>query len=706
MKKILYIFAFVAAAFLAACSVSEEPALDGKGAVTFSFSTTRAELEEVYSMMKFRVYAHSSNGEKTLVRLYTYDEIKDMKMWLVAGDYSIAVEGGEKSPASFTEIYYQGGTAFSLAAGEQKQVDVVVRPKNTLIKVVFEDSVVNKLSNAKTVVAISDSFDEEKIASGEVASLAYEQTRVGYYMIDAEQSSFVWNFTADVPSKGTSVNKSGIYTPEGGFKEGVMYTITFKYSADLGGYITMNIEVVDDVEELDDTLLFKPEPQIKGETLDATTRMYVGMEPVKYQVEAIADLQTLKFTVGGKSYIYTQDGDNSAVEGYFTVMQITEGSNLGWMVELGDKFPSLLMAGVQKVKISAIDVEGAEGEVEAMFFGEGAYDVEIVDEWNAVANIKAYVNNASAEAVKIYYRESGAEEWSEAEATLSNDNIYVAQAGGIDGNRTYEYYLSYEGEQKGLSASYTTVGKQIPNGGMEEWQGTSPLLPYIGTQYWDTGNHGAATIGGNVTVNSGLTRPDSDGKYSAYLKSQFVGVAGFGKFAAGNIFFGTYLGTSGTNGQIGFGHPFSFDYRPKALVVWYKGQVGKIDELGDGSKIGLSSGQSDKSQIYVWLCNWNGQHVVDTADTNTFVNPTSTATTAEGNILAYGVWSREITSDDAGSDDGWHRIEIPITYREGEGFLDVKPNYLVISCASSAYGDYFAGSTTSYMYVDDFEFVY
>jgi hypothetical protein len=31
---------------------------------------------------------------------------------------------------------------------------------------------------------------------------------------------------------------------------------------------------------------------------------------------------------------------------------------------------------------------------------------------------------------------------------------------------------------------------------------------------------------------------------------------------------------------------------------------------------------------------------------------------------------------------------------------------LVISCAASAYGDYFTGSTGSVMYVDDFEFVY
>jgi hypothetical protein len=120
----------------------------------------------------------------------------------------------------------------------------------------------------------------------------------------------------------------------------------------------------------------------------------------------------------------------------------------------------------------------------------------------------------------------------------------------------------------------------------------------------------------------------------------------------------------------------------------------------------VKKGDSDKATIYVWLCNWTGQHSVSTADSSTFVNPETTATTAEGNVLGYGVWNRVITSTDSGADNGWQKIEIPITYREGEGFTGVKPNFLVISCAASGYGDYFAGSTDSYMYVDDFEFVY
>lgn len=726
MKKFLYIIALVAAMISAACSKSDDLSIDeGKGAVSFIFPVTRVAVPETtYQMMKFRIYSHDASGEKTLVRLYTYDEIKDMKMWLLAGDYSISVEGGVKSPASFTDIYYQGSTEFTLAAGEEKTVSVEAHPKNTMIKVVFDESISEKMTNAQAVVAIDDAFRVDNIINGSVANLTYTQTAVGFFMIEEDQPSFAWNFSGKVPSKDNAiVEKMGVYTPNGGFKEGAMYTITFKYSDDLGGYITMDVEVDETIIEYDDLLVFKPEPQITGPALDVVTRVYAGMESLVYDVKAIAELTTIKVAVGDNVYTYTTvDGETSNNSGYFSVAQVTDGSNLNWSVTLDDELLTSIAAGSQKVTLTATDVEGVEGEVEAMFFGEGTFAMETIDAWTTTAKLKAYVNDAAAQGVKIYFRESGAQEWSSADATFVTDNVYEAVVSGVDGGRTYEYYLSYGSQQKGVNATFKTNGVQIPNGNMETWRSVSSknmLVPYIPTissssygdykglsTTWDTGNHGAATLGGNVTVNSNIVREGATGTTSALLQSQFVGVAGLGKFAAGNLFYGTYITTSGTNGTIGFGQPFSFDYRPKKLVVWYKGKVGKIDELGKGGNIGLSSGDSDKAVIYVWLCNWNGQHKVNTADSSTFVNPETTATTGEGNVLAYGVWSRAISGSDNGADNGWQKLEIPITYREGEGFTGVKPNYLVISCAASGYGDYFAGSTDSYMYVDDFEFVY
>lgn len=47
------------------------------------------------------------------------------------------------------------------------------------------------------------------------------------------------------------------------------------------------------------------------------------------------------------------------------------------------------------------------------------------------------------------------------------------------------------------------------------------------------------------------------------MRSQFVGVGIFGKFAAGNVFAGEYLETQGTDGILGWGREWTS--RPVAL---------------------------------------------------------------------------------------------------------------------------------------------
>ena len=174
--------------------------------------------------------------------------------------------------------------------------------------------------------------------------------------------------------------------------------------------------------------------------------------------------------------------------------------------------------------------------------------------------------------------------------------------------------------------------------------------------------------------------------------------------------------------------------KPTKLTLWYKGNVGDIDKSASSAPV--TSG-SDKSQIFVWLCNRPNakQYVVYTAKEGTFINANGTYVNGSENdiefevggtnyvvpkhnkgaqvdgIVAWGSWSRTQTgvsingADETTDINGatWTKIEIPLQYKDGVTEI---PNFLVISCASSAYGDYFTGSTDSYMYVDDFEFEY
>jgi hypothetical protein len=476
-------------------------------------------------------------------------------------------------------------------------------------------------------------------------------------------------------------------------------------------------------------LVFKPEPQIEGAS---TILAYEGMEAVIYNVKAINELTTMKLTVDGNEYIYsTESGAANSNEGYFTVEQVNEGSNMNWKVTLADNFIEGLKAHKQTLILTAADVEGVEGEVEVDCIGEGAFAMTINDAWAATATLKAYVNNSTAADVKIYYREAApvATEWAESPATLLSDNIYTASITGISGQRTYEYYLSYGNEQRGASATFRTGGASIPRGGLEVWSGSLPMCPSEYTRKnqsltWDTGNHGSEMASTNVTVKSTDVRTGSTGQYSAYLKSVKASVMGIGKFAAGNIFYGRFVALDGTNGILQFGQPFTFDYKPKKLVVWYKGNVGTVNYAGGG----LSEGNSDKAHIFVWLydnkhsalAGTAGRYQVNTKYNSTFTSADGKYSNAgDGNstshkagdrvegLIAYGYWNRTQSTTTYNGEavsvnyNGWTKLEIPLVY-----LSDKKPSALVISCASSALGDYFAGSTSSDMYVDDFEFAY
>jgi hypothetical protein len=84
-------------------------------------------------------------------------------------------------------------------------------------------------------------------------------------------------------------------------------------------------------------------------------------------------------------------------------------------------------------------------------------------------------------------------------------------------------------------------------------------------------------------------------------------------------------------------------------------------------------------------------YAVNTKDTSTFLTMESLAT--RDGIIAYGY----LQGSDSRAD--WTQETIKITYRED--MKNVKPKKIVVSFTPSGYGDYFCGSTSSWMYVDD-----
>lgn len=145
----------------------------------------------------------------------------------------------------------------------------------------------------------------------------------------------------------------------------------------------------------------------------------------------------------------------------------------------------------------------------------------------------------------------------------------------------------------------TDSEEQVPNASFEEWgmEGKSQILAAdYNSIFWDSGNHGATTIGSQYN----LTVPDEEykhsGTYSAKLSSKKVII----KFAAGNLFAGQYLETLGTNGVLGWGRPFTS--RPKAMKVWVRYTPVAITDVGGApAGVSVSKGDMDTGIIYTAL---------------------------------------------------------------------------------------------------------
>ena len=336
--------------------------------------------------------------------------------------------------------------------------------------------------------------------------------------------------------------------------------------------------------------------------------------------------------------------------------------------------------------------------------------ITAADAWSEV--IWLYGSGKSGAKMGFRYRAAGEEEWQEVPDVKVDEGTFTARL-KARAETTYELQ-AYCGEDLSSIKTVTTEPTaQLPNSGVEEWCVLKEVIyPYAAdaSPFWGTGNPGA-NIAGKTVLTDKCTdvRPGSEGTYSALLESTFANIAGIGKFAAGNLYTGTYVKNAGTNGIITFGR--LFHRRPTALRVWLKytcGTVDRIKSLPAGAAI--AEGSPDNGVIYIALGTWTpGEYgvtqekdgprqygtddspvCIDTRNENTFFNPRGK------DVVGYG----ELIMDY--SVEKWSEVTIPIRYTS----TNIVPTHILVVCSASRYGDYFSGSTKSKMWVDDFELLY
>lgn len=305
-----------------------------------------------------------------------------------------------------------------------------------------------------------------------------------------------------------------------------------------------------------------------------------------------------------------------------------------------------------------------------------------VDAWTRVAWL--YGNGLEQNDNRFEIRESSATEWTTVpeEYMVARGSSFSARMIHLKPNTEYVARAVIPGETSN-EITFTTDGESVlPNGGFDDWwKDGSVWNPWSegGTSWWDTGNRGAATLGES---NSVPTDDAVKGK-AAMLQTRFVGIAGLGKLAAGNIFAGEFGAVDGTNGIIYLGEEFVL--RPTKLKGYYKYTNGAIDYADNTYKDLL--GQPDCMSIYIALGDWDEPVEIRTNPKNRKLFDVN-----DPHIIAYkAIESTEPT-------DGYVPFELELDYRSTSRV----PKYMIIIASGSRLGDFFTGSTQSVLCVDEF----
>ena len=265
---------------------------------------------------------------------------------------------------------------------------------------------------------------------------------------------------------------------------------------------------------------------------------------------------------------------------------------------------------------------------------------------------------------------------------------------GVYAGQTYELRLLVNGEATETSEYTVPAGDVIPDGNMENPGLSCFTQENQNAEFWASGNNGFAKELCTSAAFDGM-----GGSRCALLKASAPPIVGL---AAGNLMSGIFYKDGLTTGVVEFGQPYTWTARPSGMKVKYHATVGIVNQAKhSGAPIG--KGDQDKARIFVAIVDWNARHRVASgtgAPTGTW-DPTETTATDEGKIIACG----SLFIDRSTAGDRMTEITLPLDFYDTQARPTGKYS-IVISCSTSAYGDFMVGCTTNTMYVDDFEWVY
>ena len=680
-----------------------------------SRSLASEEQEVLEQNCKIRIY----DGE-TLIQKYQGVENVPSEIALVNGNYSVRVTAGDSVAASFEQRFFEGKKDFTITKGQVSTVEVDCGIANTVVAITWDESLKEAFEGDCQVTVTS--------ATGELVYSSANADAKGYFSLPEDNPKLTCKFSAKTLG-GEPYEKS---TELSDLKSATLYNLNYSYTAvgqDPTGGAALQIKVDETpLAEEEHVITIRQRPVITCK--DSEESSYDLEQPIYLEVGAQKDfylqiatssslssliIQNERFTEWG--FIANQfdmlklDGKDEELKTFGISVSDSKTSLNGdvWTLLFAKELIAKMTAneGSVSTTIEAIDANGKSRKVIWNIVASNATVVtnEIIpyEVWTSKATLHGTVTGTLASTPKFRYRVKNTADWTTVDADLA-ENLFSKEITGLTPGATYEYQ-AMDGEQpSSVIYEFTTEAMFQPeNVGFEYTSGTTPLLIYGDGQsmWWDTGNHGSATMKKNVTTSD--TSVKHSGNQSLLLSSQFVGVMGIGKFAAGNLFAGKYLKTDGTDGVLGWGRPCTS--RPKALKVWVRYEPGTVDNGGSH----IANGETDQGIIYVAVGDWAGQEaegetwpfVVKTKNSSSLFSTEKGTYSGDGTI-AYG---EKVFTESYNDAENLKELTIELDY-DNYGGTQRKPTSIIIVASASKYGDYFEGSGSSKMWLDDMELIY
>ena len=700
IRTFKYFILTVLAVLLFSCSKQETNDLisRGEGLLSLNLGYDLDPISHVKASDPiFKINIIDTRNGVTIKQIDDHTTLLSEPVVLRLGTYIVEATNGTDVDAAFESPYYKGRDTVELVEGETATADILCTLANVKVAVAFSDKILEHFTVYD--VTVNNTLD----------SLLFDKennTKDGYFKAtgelhwtlrlvnkDGEEFEVKNSITNVLPREYYRIcfDIDGETSVTDG---GASLVITYDSSVNVKDYkvdINLNKSAMPTVIDASGAS-FSSEikvPQGVGiiGLLNITAAGKIDKVFLSHTSEDMAN-----FGIPAKINLLEVDGSTYSQYG-LSWSGITYGGTSG-TIDLRTLLSEQLPLGKHNMKIEVIDLEMQYLCVDAVFNIVPGVEISIgsVDPWAHFAYVTAQYNTDDVPSgLAVMYKRSVDADWTTLEEELEfNGNTFTFKVPGLSPSTSYDVRVVTEKEYEDASiVSFTTeAAPQLPNMNMDQWYQSGGAwfpAPDAASLFWDTANGGTADYGYYPTV-----REDSNvvSGYAAKLSSMKVTVLIITKFAAGNLYtgsFGEVVLSGGGGAIVNFGRPYTG--RPTSLhgYVDYRPQI--VDEYCDSKYTSLLSGKYDHGQIFVALTDWTSPRQVNTTSGN-FFDPVNDAS-----VIAYG--SLTLTENT----NGYIEFDIPIEYRDNR-----KPTYVVLVAAASKYGDYFTGAVGSEMYVDEMSF--